>query len=67
MQIGDKVMVPRTNGDMTPGEVIEVYQDHARVRFQIGDYYRGKVAPPTIKGQYGYKTLRQSELRGIEA
>lgn len=63
MQIGDKVLVPRSNGDVTPGEVIEVYTNHARVRFLIGDYYRGKPAPDQIKGEYGYKTLRISELR----
>lgn len=67
MQIGDKVLVPRSNGDVTPGEVIEVYREHARVRFEIGDYYRGKPTPEMIKGQYGYKTLKQSDLKVVGA
>ena len=65
MQIGDKVLVPRSNGDTTPGEVIEVYADHARVRFPIGGYFHGKPAPVLLRGEYGYKTIRQSELKVI--
>ena len=67
MQVGDKVLVPRTSGDVTPGVIVEVYGDYARVRFEIGDYYRGLPTPPMIKGQYGYKTLKQSELKAVEA
>ena len=66
MQIGDKVMVPRTNGDFTPGEVIEVYRNHARVRFMIGDYYRGRPALSGIRSEFGYKTLRQTELKEVK-
>lgn len=66
MQIGDKVLVPRSSGEVTPGEVIEVYTNHARVRFLIGDYYRGKEAPEGIKAQYGYKTLRADSLKEVE-
>lgn len=65
MQIGDKVLVPRSNGDTTPGEVIEVYREHARVRFEIGDYYRGKPTPELIKSQWGYKTIRAKELKEV--
>ena len=63
MQIGTKVLVPRTGGGETPGEVIELWGDHVRVRFAIGDYFHGKPAPEGIKGCYGYKTLKQSELK----
>ena len=66
MQIGTKVLVPRTGGGETPGEVVELWGDHARVRFTIGDYYRGKPAPPMMRGEYGYKTVRQSELREVK-
>lgn len=66
MQIGDKVLVPRTGGGESAGEVIEVYREHARVRFPIGEMCRGKVAPELIQGEYGYKTLRQSELKPLK-
>jgi len=65
MQIGTKVLVPRTGGGETPGEVIELWGDHARVRFLIGDYYRGKAAPEGIKSEYGYKTIRTDELKEV--
>ena len=63
MQIGDKVLVPRTGGGTSEGEVIEVYTEHARVRFLVGDYYHGQPVPEGVKGCYGYKTLRQDALR----
>ena len=66
MKIGDKVMVPRTGGGESEGEVIEVYTEHARVRFPIGDTFHGQPAPELIKTEYGYKTLRQSDLKLIE-
>lgn len=67
MQIGDKVLVPRTGGGNTPGEIIEIYTDHARVKFHIGDYFRGKPALPGIRSEYGYKTLRQDALKAVES
>jgi len=66
MQIGDRVLVPRTGDYDCEGEIIEVYDQHCRVKFVIGDYYRGKEAPLECKGAYGYKTLRKSELRPLE-
>lgn len=65
MQIGDKVLVPRTGGGESEGEVIELYSTHARVRFPIGEMFHGNPAPPMIKGEYSYKTLRQSELKEV--
>ena len=38
MQIGTKVMVPRTGGGETPGEVIELWGDHVRVRYKLNLY-----------------------------
>jgi hypothetical protein len=65
MQIGDRVLVPRTGDYDCEGEIIEVYDQHCRVKFVIGDYYRGKEAPPMIRGQYGYKTMKKSELKVV--
>ena len=62
MQIGDKVIVPRTGGGESAGEVIEIYTKHARVRFPIGDTFHGhKVVG--MNQLYGYKTLRQDALK----
>ena len=65
MQIGTKVLVPRTGGGETPGEVIELWGDHVRVRFAIGDYFHGKPAPEGLKAQYGYKTIKTNELKEV--
>jgi hypothetical protein len=66
VKIGDKVMVPRTGGGESEGEVIEVYTEHARVRFPIGDTFHGQPAPVGVKGCYGYKTLRQDALKVVK-
>ena len=60
MKPGDKVMVPRTGGGYSLGEVLEIYTDRARVTFPIGTTFRGKPRP--LAGM-GYKTVKLSELR----
>lgn len=61
MKPGDKVMVPRTGGGYSLGEIIEIYTDgRARVTFPIGNIYRGKPRP--LVGM-GYKTVKMSELQ----
>jgi hypothetical protein len=45
MKKGNKVLVPRTGGGTSEGEVIEIYRKHARVKFLVGDMFRGKSAP----------------------
>jgi hypothetical protein len=61
VKIGDKVMVPRTGGGYSMGEILEVYTDgRAWVTFPIGNIYRGKPRP--VAGM-GYKTVKLSELR----
>jgi hypothetical protein len=42
-----------------------LWGDHVRVRFAIGDYFHGKPAPELIKSQWGYKTLRKSEIKEV--
>ena len=64
MKIGDKVMVPRTGGGYSMGEILEVYTDgRARVTFPIGNTFRGKPRP--LAGM-GYKTVKMSELRPVK-
>lgn len=65
-KIGDRVLVPRTGGGETPGEVIELWGDHVRVRFAIGDYFHGKPTPEGLKAQYGYKTIRSDRLKEVK-
>lgn len=63
MKIGDKVMVPRTGGGYSLGEILEIYTDgRAWVTFPIGNIYRGKPRP--LVGM-GYKTVKLSELRPV--
>lgn len=63
MKPGDKVMVPRTGGGYSLGEILEIYTDgRARVTFPIGNIYRGKPRP--VAGM-AYKTLKMSELRPV--
>ena len=54
MKPGDKVMVPRTGGGYSLGEILEIYTDRARVTFPIGTTFRGKPRP--LVGM-GYKTV----------
>jgi len=63
VKIGDKVMVPRTGGGYSLGEILEVYVDRARVTFPIGNTFRGKPRP--LVGM-GYKTVKLSKLRPVK-
>ena len=63
MKPGDKVMVPRTGGGYSLGEILEIYTDRARVTFPIGNTFRGKPRP--LVGM-GYKTVKLSELRPVK-
>lgn len=62
VQIGDTVMVPRTGGYYSIGEVLEIYADAARVKFKIGDLLHGKPVPERLKDGYGYKTVPIKDL-----
>ena len=62
MQIGDTVMVPRTGGYHSLGEVLEVYEDRARVSFKIGGLLHNKPVPEKLRGGYGYKTVSSKDL-----
>lgn len=64
MKPGDNVMVPRTGGGYSLGEILEIYTDgRARVTFPIGNTFRGKPRP--LAGM-GYKTVKLSELRPVK-
>jgi len=64
MKPGDKVMVPRTGGGYSLGEILEIYTDGwARVTFPIGATYRGRPRP---LAEMAYKTLKMSELRPVK-
>ena len=62
INIGDTVMVPRTGNYHSIGEVIEVYTDAARVKFEIGDLLHGKPTPEKFKGAYAYNTVKIKDL-----
>lgn len=45
VEIGTKVLVPRTGGGYTKGEVVCLVDKLAVVSFPIGDTYRGEPSP----------------------
>lgn len=67
MKIGDKVLVPRTGGGTSKGEIIELYTtvEAARVKFPLDGTYQGGPIPEGVKASYGYKTIRLSDLKPI--
>ena len=60
-------MVPRTGGYYSIGEVIELYEDRARVTFKIGDLLHGRPVPEKFRGGYGYKTVPIKDLIPIKS
>jgi len=62
MKAGDRVMVPRTGGSKSPGEIVEVYGDKVRVKFVVGETFQGKPTPDEDKERYGYKTVSIDQL-----
>lgn len=59
MKPGDKVMVPRTGGGSSLGEVLVVYEDRVWVAFPIGLTYQGR---SQVLACTGYKTFKLDEL-----
>jgi len=63
---GDKVLVPRTSGDFTPGTIIFVYGEKALVEFPIGLTFKGKPAPAEYQNETGTKVVDVDKLRLLE-
>lgn len=69
MKVGDKVMVPRTGGGKTPGEIVHINPMNplvARVKFICGPTYRGEPAPEGCENETVYKTVPLDQLKLIE-
>jgi DNA (cytosine-5)-methyltransferase 1 len=66
MQIGDKVLVPRTGGGASLGKIVELYTDRARVSFRVGETYRGRHVTKLMRDAIVFKTVKLSELQAIE-
>ena len=66
MRIGDKVLVPRTGGKTSPGQITELWGDKARVTFQMGETYRGRHVSKKLQDSWVFKTVKLSELQVIE-
>lgn len=62
MKEGDKVLVPRTSGDFTPGAIVFVYGEKALVEFPIGFTFKGKPAPAEYQNEMGTKVIEISRL-----
>ena len=63
---GDKVLVPRTSGDFTPGTIVFVYGEKALVEFPIGLTFKGKPAPAEYQNEMGAKVVNINKLRSLE-
>lgn len=62
IQTGAVVMVPRTGGYYSLGEVVEVYTDTARVKFLIGPWLHGNPVSEGFRDGKAFKTVKISEL-----
>lgn len=60
VSVGSQVLVPRTGGGYSPGEIVYIKDDVAVVEFLLGDTYKGGKSPdPNIVGT---KKVKISEL-----
>ena len=69
MKIGDQVMIPRTDGSQSPGEIIDIDpwgHKFARVKFIVGETFQGHPHPKKDHGRTAYKTVSLDELKPIE-
>lgn len=66
MKEGDKVLIPRTSGDFTPGTIIFVHGEKALVEFPIGLTFKGKPAPAECQNKMGTKVVNINKLRSLE-
>ena len=65
MQIGDNVLVPRTGGGESAGEVIEIYEGYAQVKFISGETFRGEPNLPENQQRTAYKKVSLTKLKAI--
>lgn len=63
---GDKVLIPQTSGDFTPGTIIFIYGEKALVEFPIGLTFKGKPAPSEYQNEMGTKVVNINKLRSLE-
>lgn len=68
MKPGDRVMIPRTGGGYSLGEILEIfkdpaYGDRARVIFPTGMTLSGQFY---AGGKMGYKTVKLCDLMPVE-
>ena len=66
MKEGDKVLVPRTSGDFTPGTIIFIHGEKALVEFPIGLTFKGKPAPTEYQNEMGTKVVSLGELHLLQ-
>ena len=62
---GDKVLVPRTSGDFTPGTIIFIHGEKALVEFPIGLTFKGKPAPVEYQNEMGTKVVSLNRLHPL--
>lgn len=62
LKAGNKVMVPRTGGSKSFGEIVEIYGDRARVKFVVGETFQGNPTSDKDKERYGYKVVSIDQL-----
>lgn len=63
LEIGQKILVPRTDGSTTPGQIKEIMEDgRVLVVFPLGETYRGREIPEEYRGRMGEKILSAKGL-----
>ena len=65
MNLGDKVLVPRTGGGTSEGEIIDIYEGYAQVKLISGETFRGEPNLPENQQRTAYKKVSLTKLKAI--
>lgn len=64
MEVGQKVMVPRSDGTRSKGTITSLNDEYAVVEFCIGATFRGKPSP-YAHDAIGIKSVKKQELTPV--
>ncbi len=66
LKVGSDVMVPRTGGGETPGKIVCISGEKARVEFVAGKTYQGNPTPEIDQNRTAAKTVDLADLKLIK-
>lgn len=65
-RVNDAVMIPRTGGGYSKGEIIAIYQEAAKVCFPVGKTYQGQPNADIPEDAMATKTVPLAALLTLE-